>query len=222
MPTSVTILAWSAAIAVVALAALIDAVGRARRLRRQRALSDLAALSWQQFEELIADAFRRHGYRVREVGGRGRADGGVELVLSRDGETTVVQAKHWRNDRVGVQLVRELYGVQRALQAERSMFVAIGRYTADAQQLAAQVGMTLINGEELPRIIGAGLSRAPLVLPTTAPASAPTCPACGGDMARRMARGGPNAGHEFFGCVRFPDCRGTTPVAEEEAATRVC
>ena len=88
--------------------------GRARRLRRQRELRDLAALSWQQFEEVIADAFRRHGYRVREVGGRGRADGGVDLVLTREGQTTVVQAKHWRSDRVGVQLVRELYGVQRA------------------------------------------------------------------------------------------------------------
>jgi Restriction endonuclease len=67
----VAILAWSAAIAASALAALIDMLGRARRLRRQRALSDLAALSWQQFEEVIADAFRRHGYRVRETSGRG-------------------------------------------------------------------------------------------------------------------------------------------------------
>src|SRR5690348_4897258 len=132
MPTTVTVLAWGAAIAAVVLAALVDAVGRARRLRRQRALSDLSALTWQQLEEVIADAFRRHGYRVREVGGRGRADGGVDLVLIRDGETTVVQAKHWRSQRVTVQPVRELYGVQRAMQAERSMFVAMGRYTADA------------------------------------------------------------------------------------------
>jgi len=68
MPTSVIVLVWGAAIAVVVLAALVDTVGRVRRLRRQRALSDLAALTWQQFEEVIADAFRRHGYRVREVG----------------------------------------------------------------------------------------------------------------------------------------------------------
>ena len=83
-------------------------IGRARRLRRQRALADLGALTWQQFEEVIADAFRRHGYRVREVGGRGRADGGVDMLLTRGGETTVVQAKHWRSQRVGVQPVREL------------------------------------------------------------------------------------------------------------------
>ena len=113
---------WGAAIAMVVLAALVDAVLRARRLRRQRTLDDLRALSWQQFEEVIADAFRRHGYRVQETGGRGSADGGVDHVLTRNGERTVVQAKHWRSQRAGVTLVRELYGVQRAMRAEHSMF----------------------------------------------------------------------------------------------------
>lgn len=122
MPTPLVILAWIAGTAAVALTVLIDALSRARRLRHQRELRDLAALSWQQFEEVIADAFRRHGYRVREVGGRGRADGGVDLILTREGQTTVVQAKHWRSNRVGVQLVRELYGVQRAMQADHAMF----------------------------------------------------------------------------------------------------
>jgi hypothetical protein len=54
------ILAWVATVAAVALASLIDSLIRARRLRRQRTLCDLAALSWQQFEEVVADAFRRH------------------------------------------------------------------------------------------------------------------------------------------------------------------
>ncbi len=218
MPTSVIVLAWGAAIALVALAALVDALGRARRLRRQRALSDLAALTWQQFEEVIADAFRRHGYRVREVGGRGRADGGVDLVMTRDGETTVVQAKHWRSQRVSVQPVRELYGVQRAMRAERSMFVAVGRYTSDAAQFAAQVGMTLVNGEELLRIIGAGLAGRSLELPQPSATDTPTCPRCGAAMVRRTARQGSHAGHDFWGCSTFPACRGTVALPEDVVA----
>ncbi len=122
---------------------------------------------------MIADAFRRHGYRVREVGGRGRADGGVDVVLHRASESTIVQAKHWRRDRVGVTLVRELYGVQRAMQAQHSVFVAMGSYTADATQFAAQVGMTLVDGEELLRIIGTGLRGESLELPTPTAVSAP-------------------------------------------------
>ncbi len=108
MPNELVLLASAVPISIILLAALVDRVIRSRRLHRQRTLRNLAALTWQQFEEVIADAFRRHGYRVREVGGRGRADGGVDLLLSRGGETTVVQATHWRRDRVGVQLVREL------------------------------------------------------------------------------------------------------------------
>jgi restriction system protein len=215
MPTSLVTLAWAVGVAAVGLAALIDAMARARRLGRQRALRDLAALSWQQLEEVIADAFRRHGYRVREVGGRGRADGGVDVLLVRDGETTVVQAKHWRRDRVGAQLVRELYGVQRAMQAERTMFVVMESYTADARQFAAQVGMTLVDGEELLRIIGTGLRGGALELPQPAVIAAPLCPACGAVMVRRTARQGPYAGHRFWGCSTFPECRGMVAIPDE-------
>jgi restriction system protein len=210
MPTSLVILAWVAGIAAVAPAVLIDALSRARRLRRQRELSNIAALTWQQFEEVIADAFRRHGYRVREVGGRGRADGGVDLVLTREGQTTVVQAKHWRSDRVGFQLVRELYGVQRAMQADHAMFVvSMGRYTADAVQFAAQVGMTLVDGEELLRIIGSGLRGEAIELPVPAAVTTLACPACGANMVQRTARRGAHAGQVFWGCSTFPACRAT-------------
>jgi restriction system protein len=41
-------------------------------------------------------------------------------------------------------------------------------------------------------------------------ASAPTCPTCDADMVlRRMARTGARAGASFWGCSRFPACRGT-------------
>jgi hypothetical protein len=70
------------------------------------------------------------------------------VVLERDGETTIVQVKHWRRDRVGVALVRELYGVQRATGAERSTLVCLGRYTADARQFADSVDMRLVDGHE--------------------------------------------------------------------------
>jgi restriction system protein len=137
------------------------------------------------------------------------------VVLERAGETTIVQAKHWRRDRVGVILVRELYGVQRAMRAQRSMFVAMGSYTADATQFAAQVGMTLVDGEELLHIIGAGLRGDALKLPTPTSISAPACPACGAVMVQRTAGRGPHAGSDFWGCSTFPACRGTAPILNE-------
>ena len=37
----------------------------------------------------------------------------------------------------------------------------------------------------------------------------PRCPRCGSSMTRRMARRGRYAGHSFWGCSRYPSCKGT-------------
>jgi restriction system protein len=37
----------------------------------------------------------------------------------------------------------------------------------------------------------------------------PVCPRCGGTMAVRTARKGPRTGSQFWGCVKYPDCKGT-------------
>ncbi|NMF98951.1 topoisomerase DNA-binding C4 zinc finger domain-containing protein [Aromatoleum toluolicum] len=34
------------------------------------------------------------------------------------------------------------------------------------------------------------------------------CPKCGGAMVRRTAKSGSNAGNEFWGCAKYPACRG--------------
>jgi four helix bundle suffix protein len=41
---------------------------------------------------------------------------------------------------------------------------------------------------------------------------APTCPKCGCIMALRTARKGSRAGGQFWGCSKFPDCKGTIPL----------
>jgi rRNA maturation endonuclease Nob1 len=38
--------------------------------------------------------------------------------------------------------------------------------------------------------------------------SVPLCPKCGAPMVKRRATKGQNAGSEFWGCSRFPHCRG--------------
>ena len=39
------------------------------------------------------------------------------------------------------------------------------------------------------------------------PETAPSCPRCSGVMVKRTAKGGENAGKEFWGCANFPKCR---------------
>lgn len=49
----------------------------------------------------------------------------------------------------------------------------------------------------------------------------PNCPRCGERMVLRRAKSGKNAGSEFWGCTRFPRCRGvrTVPTANETVRT---
>lgn len=39
----------------------------------------------------------------------------------------------------------------------------------------------------------------------------PLCPNCGAEMTLRYAKRGPTAGTKFWGCTKFPFCRGTYP-----------
>lgn len=47
---------------------------------------------------------------------------------------------------------------------------------------------------------------------TEAAAKTPNCPLCGKPMALRMARKGPRAGSQFWGCSGYPECEGTRPL----------
>ena len=113
----------------IVLLCLLGAAVSFMRRRRRRMLvgtvtdSDAAAaldgMSWREFELLVGESFRRQGWQVAEQGGA-QADGGVDLILRRDRETFVVQCKQWKAFKVGVQVVRELYGVMAAKGARYS------------------------------------------------------------------------------------------------------
>ena len=47
---------------------------------------------------------------------------------------------------------------------------------------------------------------------TFAPDAAPVCPDCGSPMVVRTARRGNNAGSQFWGCTRYPQCRTIVPI----------
>jgi len=94
-------------VAIAALSAL-RAWKTRRMLERQTSIESLTALPWKRLEDLLGEAYRQ-GYRVEETLGGG-ADGGVDLVLRKEGRRTLVQCKRWKQS-VPVQTVREPYGV---------------------------------------------------------------------------------------------------------------
>jgi restriction system protein len=124
--------------------------GRVRRrlVERQRAREHVGALSWQQFERLVAQVYRARGYAVRE-NWRSGADGGVDLVLSRNGQRLFVQCKHWPAGAVSVHPVRELWGVVAGPSVHGGIIVTSGTFTSAARLWTADKNLRLVDGEEL-------------------------------------------------------------------------
>lgn len=204
-------------------ACVLAAIGSiASRLRRKKLIADVQAatqpgkaidgLSWRQFEQLVGEAFRRQGYSITETGGNG-PDGGVDLILRKDGEKYLVQCKHWRSLKVGVAVIREFFGAMAVEGAAGGFVVTSGRFTKEAETFASGRNIQLVDGTILKRWIAQ--HKAEGNAPASGPAPAtpedtrmPHCPKCNAAMTKRTARRGASAGNIFWGCTEYPKCRG--------------
>lgn len=159
---------------------------------------------------LVGEAFRRGGYSIEESGGGG-ADGGIDLVLHKNGEKSLVQCKQWRAYKVGVQVIRELYGVMAAEGAVHGFVVTSGVFTQEAKDFASGRNIELIDGVELKQIINRvqpGSVQEQKILSMTGQ----LCPKCGSSMVMRTAKQGANVGKSFWGCSGYPQCRGIVAI----------
>jgi restriction system protein len=195
--------------------ALLNASRRRSLVEGQMSIERIRALSWQQFEQLVGEAYRRQGYSVTERGGP-QADGGIDLELRTPDKLLVVQCKHWKAQAVAVRLVRELYGAMAGAEANAAIFVTSGRYTPDAIDFARNKPIKLIDRRGLVELLRGSVvaeQPAPRVTasPSDAQSSARSCPRCGSDMRKRVAKRGAERGEAFWGCSRYPKCHGTRP-----------
>ncbi len=223
--------------AVIVLGALISFL---RRKRRQTLLSTVSHntsadaldhMSWREFELLVGEAFRLQGYKVTDLGGDG-PDGGIDLMLSKGSEKFLVQCKQWKAFKVGVTVVRELYGVMAAKGAAGGFVVTSGRFTAEAIEFASGRNIKLVDGPVLWGMIqqaktarGSMPASAPQPSPESAASqevaakpkirssdAVPDCPSCGVAMKLRTATRGNHVGKSFWGCTTYPACKGTRDV----------
>ncbi len=74
-----------------------------------------------QFEQEVAKVFRLHGYKANVTKGSG--DGGVDIILKKDGKTLIVQCKHYQNP-LGPEAVRALWGCKDDFKANKVIMVA--------------------------------------------------------------------------------------------------
>jgi YVTN family beta-propeller protein len=188
----------------------------------------LRRLDWREFEHLVGQAYQLQGYDVLPTAHG--ADGGIDLILTRGTERVFVQCKHWRSAQVGVQVVRELYGLVAAHQATWGVVVASGHFSAEAKEFARTTRLTLLDGPAVAQLLAIGRvtqpnSGTPVTSPSPVPppvvrGGTPDCPICTSPMKLRTARRGADAGNQFWGCSRFPGCKGIRNLTPAQQSAR--
>lgn len=175
---------------------------KAKQLDTQKSIETIRQLHWRNFEELVAEAYRRQGYRVTE--GSFGADGGIDLELRKGEERVLVQCKQWKAQKVGVSVVREMFGVLTASNADKVIVICSGKFTQQAIDFASDKPIELLSGNDLLLLVKDVQAEHNIAQLQQA-----SCPRCGSELVERQAKRGTNAGNTFLGCSSFPKCRYT-------------
>jgi len=175
----------------------------------------LKELDDHEFDKLISMLFKQRGYSVSAM--EENNNDNVNIVLKMDAETIFVQYKHWREYKVDLAVIEELYAEMDSESISNGIVITTGLFTQDALDYSYGKHLLLINGVDLSQMVGAlsasnddsadnevQIAKAVEEMPELEP----LCPICSREMIKRTARKGKNAGNTFWGCSQFPNCRG--------------
>ena len=109
----------------------------------------LSRTSWQDFEILVANRYRRHGWEVAHCGEgrRGFRTGcEVDLRMRKHGKLALVQCGHESYLRLDVDTVKRLLAAAREEAADEVIVITTGDVPEEARKLCIDVGATVIEG----------------------------------------------------------------------------
>lgn len=208
------LLGWTLFLAAISFPPIVSALYKYRKRKRffesRNTLEKIRRLTPRQFEEFVCEVFGRLGFAAKAVGKP--SDGGIDLVIKKDGERHYVQCKKYVTSQVSVGAMRDFYGaVVDRLSTAKAFFITTNIFTLEAELFARGKPIELIDGEKLMKYVRlAGMASS---VPMRARLFPHECPKCGAKMVVRIAQTGINAGKRFYGCLNYPNCRFTKEVA---------
>jgi restriction system protein len=120
-------------------------------LQNAQTIEDIYRLSPGEFEELVAEFFRRHGFKAQRVGAQG--DHGVDLVIETPHKARwIVQCKRWKGQ-VGEPVIRDFYGAMMSESASKGFVVTTGTFSQAALAWAEGKPIELLDGEQLVKMV---------------------------------------------------------------------
>jgi restriction endonuclease Mrr len=119
-------------------------------------LNLICSLEWKRFEELCREYFTSKGYKA-ELTKKG-ADGGIDVMIFKESYSLlkpfgIIQCKAWGKSRIGVKLIRELYGVMASEKTPLGVFMTTGEFTSDAMKFSKNKHLKLISGVQFLKLI---------------------------------------------------------------------
>lgn len=163
----------------------------------------LRGMGPDEFENYIAELFFRLGYKTRRVGGPN--DGGIDVVIKKDGVKSYVQCKKFLTSEVPVGAVRDFYGaIADNLSEGKGYFVTTNRFTPAAKEFAESRKIELVDRYKLVRYVREARGEKRNFFGKKEEVNL-ICPECGGKLVKREGKFG-----IFYGCENYPKCKYTT------------
>jgi restriction system protein len=122
-------------------------------LKRNKTLKKLKRLTWDDFERLCVELFKKKGWSVKGNSKKG-ADGGVDIWMSKNhifkGKVSaIVQCKRYEDSMVGIKVIREMYGLMYEYEVDEAYIVTTSRFTKECYKFVENKNMILIDGNKL-------------------------------------------------------------------------
>lgn len=111
----------------------------------------LALLTGEEFEILLIKLFEAMGYMVKHIGGKG--DQGGDLILNKDNQRILVQAKCYNNNSIGNNAIQQAVAAKKYYDCNRVIVIGTSNYTREAIQLAKSNEVQLIWKKELQELL---------------------------------------------------------------------
>lgn len=116
-------------------------------IRKVRVGDWIQKLSWRDFELEVSQLFVRMGYHTQATKPSG--DGGVDIWAVKGQETAVIQCKHWKQQKVGLETVQALSAVKISEGASHAILVTSSFLEPGAKKWAYQNEVDVIEGPQL-------------------------------------------------------------------------
>ena len=173
--------------------------------------SFLMSIDWKSYEAVCVEYLILKNCNAKQT--NTGADKGIDIKItnSKNELTGIAQCKRW-SSKIGVNLVREFFGVMTNEKLEKGIFFTTSTFTADSIDFCKDKKILLINGDELINQLDKlkeDDKAQILAVATRGDYMTPTCARCDKKMLKRTTKKGKNIGNQFWGCANFPRCRST-------------